>query len=397
MVWMPTFASPDLEREYQASLADEKIRLTRMVALLGGGLNLCFVILDFWAIPSALGTVWALRAAMLVALAGYFLATRLPRYGERWYAPLTAATFLIMAAAMNAMVLLARPGEAAIDGYFGGLLLVAIGLHTMTYLHLGLSVGLSLSMLGVYAASVILVHGHTSGANGVVLASNLFVGVSAMIIGTVAQALRDRYARENFLLRHSLQRDVEMKEEENRRASYLADHDPLTGLCNRLHFEREIQTLLDEAARNGTEVALMFVDLDDFKPVNDNYGHAVGDRVLRVIAERLQSRLRGADLCARFGGDEFLVAIAHHGGDHMAVRAAAARLADAIGLEIEVRGAVIRTTASIGIAGYPIDGRDLDTLLKHADERMYEVKRHGGNAAALPPAWREPDASVASG
>jgi diguanylate cyclase (GGDEF)-like protein len=396
MVWTPKFASPDLEREYQASLVNEKIRLARIVAILGGGLDLCFVILDLWAIPSALTAVWCLRAGILATMIGYFASTRLRDF-YRYYPVLTGFAFIVMGAAMNLMILLAEPGEAAIEEYFGGLLLVAIGLHTMTYLHLGVSLALSLSMLAVYAAVVALIHGHTSGHAGVVLASNLFVGVSAMIIGIVAQALRDRYARDNFLLRHSLQRDVELKEEENRRASYLADHDPLTGLCNRLHFEREIQTMLDDAARNGTEVALMFVDLDAFKPVNDRYGHAVGDRVLRVIAERLQSRLRGNDLCARFGGDEFLVAVEHHGGDHMAVRAAAARLADAIALDVEVRGAAIRITASIGIAGYPDDGRDLDTLLKRADERMYEVKRRGGNDTALPPGWREENARAISG
>jgi len=384
MLWAPTFTSPDLEREYQAQLVTEKIRLTRMVAVLGGALDLCFVALDLWAIPSALAQVWTLRAIIMAILLLAFASTWHPQFSHL-YAGVMATTLLIMAAGMCGMILLARPEEAAINEYFGGLLLVVIGLHTMTYLHLWLSLGMSLLMLASYAGIVTLVHGHTSGDPGVVLVSNLFVGASAVVICMVAQASRDRYARENYLLRQSLQRDVELKEEESRRASYLAEHDPLTGLANRLRFEREGQAMIDAAAASGDHVAVMFIDLDEFKPVNDQHGHAVGDRVLRLIAERLRNRLRSDDLCARFGGDEFMVAMRVAGADHRAVSATAERLARAIELDIEVRGAAIRVSASIGVAGFPMDGGDLEALMRRADARMYEVKHRG--RVALPESW----------
>jgi diguanylate cyclase (GGDEF)-like protein len=386
MLWAPTFTSPNLEREYQAQLVTEKIRLTRLVAVLGGALDLCFVVLDLWAIPSALAQVWTLRAIILTILLLAFVSTWHPQFA-RLYLGVIVTSFLVMAAGMCGMVLLARPDEAAINEYFGGLLLVVIGLHTMTYLHLWLSLGMSLLMLASYAAIVALVHGHTSGDAGVVLVSNLFIGASAVVICMVAQASRDRYARENYLLRYSLQRDVELKEEESRRASYLAEHDPLTGLANRLRFEREGEAMIDAAASSGDHVAVMFIDLDEFKPVNDRYGHAVGDRVLRLIAERLRNRLRGDDLCARFGGDEFLVAMQVRAQDAQGVRATAERLARAIELDIDLRGTVIRVSASIGVAGFPMDGRDLETLMRRADARMYQVKHHGRNGMVLPEPW----------
>jgi len=386
MLWVPTFTSPNLEREYQAQLLPEKIRLTRLVAVLAGVLDLSFVVLDFWAIPSALPAVWTLRAIILTILLLAFVSTWHPQF-SRIYVGVITTSFVVMAAGMCGMILLARPGDAAIDEYFGGLLLVVIGLHTMTHVHLWLSLGLSLAMLATYTAIVTLVHGHTSGDAAVVVVSNLFVGVSAVVIGMVAQASRDRYARDNYLLRQSLQRDVELKEEESRRASYLAEHDPLTGLANRLRFEREAEALLDAAAANGDHVAVMFIDLDEFKPVNDRHGHAVGDRVLRLIAERLRNRLRGDDLCARFGGDEFVVAMRVPANDDQAVQATAARLARAIELNIDARGASICVSASIGVAGFPMDGDDLEALLRCADTRMYEVKHRGRDGVVLPEPW----------
>lgn len=379
------FASQHLEREYQADLATEKIRLTRILALLGIALNLCFVVLDLWAIPSALSQVWALRALICSVFTLTFFSTWHHAF-QKAYPAIMLLTFGVAGLGINTMIYLAEPHEAAIDHYFGGLVIVITGLHTLTYLQPRYSLSMSLGLLAVYATTAVLAQNYEDGSNQVVLLANLFVGSSVTAIGIVAQSLRERYTRENYLLRHSLQRDVQIKDEERRHATYLADHDSLTGLANRLCFEREAGALIEQAAATGQRVAFMFIDLDGFKPVNDTHGHAVGDRALKVIAQRLRDRLRGGDLCARVGGDEFVVAMTATSGDDQAIAATAQRLADGIHLPLELRGCSLELSASIGVAAFPDDGASLRHVLSAADERMYHVKRHGRGNIAMTPA-----------
>lgn len=393
MLWSTTFSTGSLEEEYQAELVPEKIRLMRMTAVLGIALNLSFVVLDVWAIPSALAEVWTLRASMIVALLVIGASTWRPLFPRR-YTAVVLATFTILGAGVTGILSLAGPGEVAIEQYHGGVLLLIMGVHTLTYVAPALALAMSLVLLFTYAAICALAHGYVAGAELVILIANLFTGVSTAVIGVVAQSLRDRYSRENYLLRHSLQRDVEIKDEERQRASFLAEHDSLTGLANRMRFEREAGAMIDQAARDGSRVVVMFIDLDDFKPVNDSHGHDAGDRVLRTVAERLQARLRNHDICARLGGDEFVVAMVAARDDARAIRTSAARLTRAIQDDIDVRGARLRLTASIGIAVYPEDGADLATVVRAADERMYDIKHHGKAGIAMTPAC-EADPTVA--
>lgn len=388
MLWASTFSSVPLEREYQAELRAEKIRLTRILAVLGITLNLSFVVLDLWAIPSALMEVWTLRALMVIALTSAYLTTWLRDF-QALYDPIILCLFAIMGTGILAMIYLAQPEDVAADHYFGGLLLVIIGLHTLTYAAPRSSLAVSLMLLFAYALIAVFAQGYDSGSQGITLVANLFVGVSVTAIGIVAQNLRERYSRENYLLRHSLQHDVKIKDEEKRRASYLAEHDPLTGLANRLRFERDASAMIDSAGRAGTWVAVMFIDLDGFKPVNDTHGHAVGDRILRVIAERLLALLRSEDLCARIGGDEFVVAMATAAGDCRAISSAARRVADAISLPVDLRGSQLQLSASIGVALFPADGTNLQRILSAADERMYHVKKRGRNAIAMTAACQQ--------
>jgi diguanylate cyclase (GGDEF)-like protein len=377
-----TFSSASLEQEYQAELAAEKIRLSRILVLLAIPINLAFVMLDLWAIRSSLAEVWTLRVIITLALLGLFASTWLPAF-TRWYAPLTALAFLAMGGCINAMIYIAAPTELAAQVYYGGLILIIMGLHSMTNLSTLASASVSLAITLIYAAIALSGDRLAAGGSAVQVIAHLFFFAATAIIGVVGQGLRDRYSRENYLLRHSLQRDVELKEEEKRRASYLAEHDPLTGLANRLQLERRLNDMLQWAARAGQRVAVMFVDLDDFKPVNDTHGHAVGDRVLRVLAERLHRSVEADDVVARVGGDEFVVAMRIADDDPLAIARVADRVAAAVGQGIELRGTTLQLSACVGVAAYPIDGRDLETLLHRADDQMYRVKNTGKGRISL--------------
>jgi diguanylate cyclase (GGDEF)-like protein len=160
--------------------------------------------------------------------------------------------------------------------------------------------------------------------------------------------------------------------------SYLARYDPLTGLINRTLFADRLQGAVARSRRDGGLVALMFLDVDNFKDVNDGFGHATGDVVLRQIAQRLRWSVRESDTVARLGGDEFTVILE---GGHRVEDAGrvATKILTSVTAPYQVGGQELRITASIGIAMYPVDGEDADELLRAADIAMYSAKAAGKN------------------
>ncbi len=178
-----------------------------------------------------------------------------------------------------------------------------------------------------------------------------------------------------------LQYDVTEREEAEERVWYLAYHDSLTGLANRAMLAKHIDRALERATENGREVALLFLDLDDFKVINDGLGHASGDEVLCQVAEVLRSVTRANDLLVRQGGDEFLVLLADIDGDG---EAAASRFAEEIMMALRkplrVGELEIPIRASAGISVFPHDAPDVEGLLKNSDHSMYRAKRAGGSS-----------------
>lgn len=171
---------------------------------------------------------------------------------------------------------------------------------------------------------------------------------------------------------------IERKKGEQQLA-YLALHDPLTGLGNRTLFHDHLEQGLDHARRANDGTAVMFIDLDNFKTINDTLGHDVGDQVLVSVAERLRTCVRQADTVARLGGDEFaavLVDLPHPESALVVARKVLEAIREPIGLGAHT----LRVTPSIGLAVYPDCGEDAETLVKNADAAMYEAKQEGRNA-----------------
>lgn len=155
---------------------------------------------------------------------------------------------------------------------------------------------------------------------------------------------------------------------------HLAAHDPLTDLPNRNRLQREMQAAIAHAARYGDGFAVVYLDLDGFKQVNDRGGHEAGDRLLREVAQRLQQGMRQGDLVARVGGDEF-VALLPGCSDPETARAVADGLRARLRPAYALFDGNFRLDASVGIACYPADGLDAEALLAHADRALYEAKR----------------------
>jgi len=162
------------------------------------------------------------------------------------------------------------------------------------------------------------------------------------------------------------------------RLSHLADYDSLTDVLSRRRFQEQLEQQLADTRRYGTPAALLFVDMDDFKSVNDRFGHAAGDKVLASVAALLRGRLRDSDSLGRIGGDEFVVLLPH--ADRQQAEAVAAQLLKTIATQPTVLGEKeIRTAASIGIALLCDHGQTLEEVLAHADDAMFAAKAAGHN------------------
>lgn len=159
---------------------------------------------------------------------------------------------------------------------------------------------------------------------------------------------------------------------------HMAQHDPLTGLPNRALFSDRLNQEMARAKRQGGSFALAFIDLDFFKPINDNFGHDVGDEVLRLVALRLSESVRAADTIGRVGGDEFVALLADL-SETEAISALAEKLHLALKPPMIVMGHELTIWCSIGVAIYPADGTDVVSLTKSADEAMYRAKDAGRN------------------
>lgn len=167
-----------------------------------------------------------------------------------------------------------------------------------------------------------------------------------------------------------IQRDTKLR--------HMAQFDSLTDLPNRRLFDDRLDAALSQARRRGEHLALLYIDLDDFKPVNDTHGHAVGDALLVAVAGRVRQLLRASDTVGRIGGDEFVVALHPIVSESDAVLVAE-KVRAALAAPFELLDSPVRISASIGVAGYPRHGGERTGLSRAADEAMYRAKRQGGN------------------
>ena len=204
-----------------------------------------------------------------------------------------------------------------------------------------------------------------------------FALVVALLVSLLNRSWRSRAAAQRQWLDHQ------------RKMSRLARRDALTGLPNRLHLQRLLPRLLARAARDGSRLALLNLDLDHFKNVNDSLGHGSGDRLLAAVAQRLRSVVAAHDIVVRMGGDEFVV-VATLLPDAIIVDSIAERIRSAIAVPLDIDGVTLSVVPSIGISVYPEDGTDPEQLLKHADIALYTAKDRGrGNHQFYTPEMNE--------
>lgn len=217
--------------------------------------------------------------------------------------------------------------------------------------------------------------GHWSGDfDGVRADGSRYVGHA--VISAVADS------DEHQVRRVVLLSDVTELRRKDKEMWHQANFDRLTGLPNRALLADRIDGMLRRARRNHTEVAVLFIDLDDFKPVNDDFGHDVGDLLLREVAGRLQRLFRDEDTVSRLGGDEFVVAM-HAELNSGFGQNAAGKIVASLSEPFQVAGQTLTISCSVGVARFPDDGDSADSLIQHADHAMYRAKKQGRSRWSL--------------
>ena len=192
-------------------------------------------------------------------------------------------------------------------------------------------------------------------------------------------------ARGEFLGILGVSRDISDRRHTEQRIEYLAQHDALTDLPNRALLEDRLRQAIAAAQRDSRMLAVMFLDLDKFKPVNDQHGHAVGDALLKAVAQRLLGVVRASDTVARIGGDEFVVLLPVVGAEPDAARVAE-KIRESLVRPFDLDGVVVQVSASVGIALFPLHGASDAELRRNADAAMYVAKGAGSNRVCIYPA-----------
>jgi diguanylate cyclase (GGDEF)-like protein len=367
---------PALEDVYQADLAGDKLRLFYVGSALCVLLYTCFGFLDYVTMPSNAMGAWAVRAIVVLATLAVAAAVRSrTAVFLRHYTVSMCACSLGWGVGIIVIIMQSSPGDLAWSTYYAGLLIVSMALYAWTYLR-PLHAGLIGAVLVVcYVMEALFVQKMGERGQWPLLVQNTFFLVVANMIGVVPLMLRERFSRQAFLLKNALAHDLKLEEEAKRQSQHLSEHDALTGLPNRVRFLRQLGELM-EGGQGVATVAVLFLDLDGFKPVNDRHGHAAGDHVLAIVAERIRGTVRGTDLAARLGGDEFVVAVplADAKGE-LVVRRMTAALHAAIAEPVDFNGRRLCVSASIGSALCPIGSGSAEELIHLADQDMYQAKR----------------------
>ncbi len=201
-------------------------------------------------------------------------------------------------------------------------------------------------------------------------------GGNLLTISTSGRPIFDEQGR--FKGYRGTGRDITKQKQVEEQIRFMAHHDELTQLPNRTLLHDRIGQAIAQAQRNRQTLALLFIDLDRFKTVNDSLGHPVGDRLLKAVGERLIACTRGSDTIARIGGDEFVVLLTDLGQPEDA-RHVAQKVLDSLSEPLMIDGHELKVTPSLGICAYPHDGEDVETLMRNADTAMYYAKQVGRN------------------
>ncbi|HEX7030158.1 MAG TPA: diguanylate cyclase [Gammaproteobacteria bacterium] len=354
------FRHRGMERDYLDAMRRQTAAVVRFGIALALMIYLLFGALDLWLAAEHAAFTWTMRSLVFLVTILLFGVSFTPAFVEFREAVMTP--FCIMLGGAVTAILLAVPATA-IDEYYVGYILIIIGAYTVLGLRFFNATLVSVVLLGMYLAVELAFR---DGASPRILNNAAFL-FSTLIIAAVGGYIYERQRR----LAHYRLRVIEY---ERARSEHSALHDPLTGLPNRRLFMERLTRALARDRRFHNYAAVLFIDLDEFKSVNDVHGHGFGDKLLKCVADRLLHAVRDTDTVARLGGDEFAVLLEDLAQPEDAV-ILVGRIVEDFRAPCRIEDVRVPLGISIGCALHPRDGRTARELLQAADQAMYGMKR----------------------
>ncbi len=354
------YRSPELEAEYVRHAPAALIRTVRPLLYILIPMIIVLGILDYVDLISV--PVGSAAAAEITIVLVALLLVAL--YASRWIDYAIIVTFFVTTALLLSQV----HDEETLQRMMAGLLMVVMLANFVGVRYLeGVFTSLGIIILIV---AFTMISGYSPGT---LIDAGVFMVIGICASTSLGYTI-DRQRRRLFAQVKQIAAERDLHEQQ-------ALHDPLTDLPNRILLRERMGQSLARSRRHKEQLAVLFIDLDDFKSVNDSYGHAVGDQVLKGLARTLLSRVRDEDTVARLGGDEFVI-LSEQVNDDNSAKIAADRIQAAVAEPVVVTNdradtLHINITCSIGIALCPRDGDDLDELIDRADKAMYNAKRSG--------------------
>jgi len=381
-----SFSDRSLEKAFQQDYFEKTLLQVRLTLLFGTFLYSMFGILDCVVIPEIKQYAWFIRFALISPLLLFTYLLTHTRFYRKWMRVCLFIAGLASGAGIVVMIILAPfPGNHL---YYSGVLLCVLFYFVFVPDFLIASL-LSWSLFVLYLGMVIFYSHITLPA----LMNNATAFLAFNITGMFASYSFERYMRSDFLQRRTIhERTEELKsalvdvEKARGAAEALSQLDSLTGLYNRRHFFTVADQELERNARNHHCIAVIMLDIDHFKSINDSHGHRMGDMVLQEVAQKIRDTIRTTDTPCRYGGEEFAILLPET--DLTASEVIGCRLRQVMeAMRVETGNGTIMITASVGIASLTEgDYTKADVLVEMADQALYEAKKAGRNQVKL---WKE--------
>lgn len=362
--------------DFEGFLNKEKADFSRFMYLLSAVLFLVFGLVDLVAIHSQTNDTVLIRCMVAFGLMfGFYVTTRHPKFFVKHYRLSLAASFIITSSSIQYIINISTPTDYSHTIYFAGLMLIIMSIFAWTFLSILDATLISGFIVGLYVFSAVNINPSPYLETIISHIGNILFLTSSAIIGLMSSLMRNKYLRQNFMLQRSLHEAYKIKAAEAKDNEYLANHDALTGLPNRRYMTELLEDSIKIAAEKDNVLVIMFLDLNGFKQVNDVYGHAAGDKVLKVVAKRLKLAIRSGDHVSRLGGDEYLIGLMMDKNQLDDTENMAEKFTAIIAQSMNIEGIRVSVGTSIGLAAYPIHGNQVSVLIDIADKRMYEAKR----------------------
>jgi len=371
----PVKLSTSLRLSYEKSIEKDKIQLSKIISILAAVLFASSEITDIWAISSDSYELsiyrWMVIAMLIVT---FLIASKSPAFFLKHYSTCNTIVFIISTIFIEYTIYLSKPTDLSYYIYFSGLLIVFMVMFSWTHLKIKHLLALTAFIIVGYIVAIVFRANNGPHSNIAILIPTLIILGASISVGIIGKIVRDNQLYERFKLQQSLSNLYLETQAEAEKFAHDANHDALTGLPNRRFAEEYLAKQLEIAKKNCSLVVMLFIDLNDFKLINDSYGHDAGDQVLKVTAQRLRYCITEKDCLIRLGGDEFLISLILESDEPSLMHSIINRIKSSITEPIMFNGTKLLTSASIGIAKSSKQGTKINELISAADKSMYKEK-----------------------